>query len=395
MVLVNYEELSYFRVQLQPKSSPLGIPVVRCEVGHGFRFRRLLSSSSLSSPFSHYILTNIQFLLSFAIVVHSFPTLFHVSFNAVLPSQSRSSSPPFLSIFWTLFPRFSSPILSQCTLQHTSHQFLLKSSIHSRVSPNSGCPPVIPMGETSLDAMSMADVGGVVLCLFKHRDQFLRKTLTISGDKVTIKEMAASLTKHIPPFRFTDKQVRANGVQLLLFVLKRRYSKALSCFLFSPFLSWRFAMYNAMQCNAMQCNAMQCNAMQCNAMQCNAMQCNAMQCNAMQCNAMQCNAMQCNAMQCNAMQCNAMQCNAMQCNAMQCNAMQCNAMQCNAMQCNAMQCNAMQCNAMQCNAMQCNAMQCNAMQCNAMQCNAMQYYEKQYNTTLLSRTWKFILQRSS
>ncbi|KAI0242300.1 NmrA-like family domain-containing protein 1 [Lamellibrachia satsuma] len=71
---------------------------------------------------------------------------------------------------------------------------------------------LIPMGATSLDAISVADIGGVVQYLFDHRDQFIHKTLTISGDKVTVKEMAASLTKHIPPFLFKDKQVSAQDV---------------------------------------------------------------------------------------------------------------------------------------------------------------------------------------
>ena len=75
-----------------------------------------------------------------------------------------------------------------------------------------GYPSVIPMGATSLDAISVADIGGVVQYLFDHRDQFIHKTLTISGDKVTVKEMAASLTKHIPPFLFKDKQVSAQDV---------------------------------------------------------------------------------------------------------------------------------------------------------------------------------------
>ena len=58
--------------------------------------------------------------------------------------------------------------------------------------------PVIPMGHTPLDVISANDVGPVVRAAFADPQSFLHKTLSLSGSKLTVKEIAAILAKHLP-----------------------------------------------------------------------------------------------------------------------------------------------------------------------------------------------------
>ena len=88
----------------------------------GVRFAMVISCylffvfSFLSSLFSHCVLYHQSSTPSFAVALHSPPTLSKslFSLNAMLPSHFRSSSPPFPSTFWASAPfaSFSTPILS-------------------------------------------------------------------------------------------------------------------------------------------------------------------------------------------------------------------------------------------------------------------------------------------
>ena len=104
--------------------SPLVVPVVKGEVCHGY-CRPYVVFSFLSSFCRTMFSINSRQLLSFAVILHSTPTL-----NVVIPSLFRSSSPTFPSSFLAtgLFCEFfishsfhmTSPFLS------TPHTFLLK-----------------------------------------------------------------------------------------------------------------------------------------------------------------------------------------------------------------------------------------------------------------------------
>ena len=66
---------------------------------------------------------------------------------------------------------------------------------------------VLPTGFTPLDMMSVEDLGPVVLQVLSNRDKFLDKTLSVSGDKLTIREVAFVLNRYLAPKSFRDKQV--------------------------------------------------------------------------------------------------------------------------------------------------------------------------------------------
>lgn len=63
------------------------------------------------------------------------------------------------------------------------------------------------MGITSLDMISVDDVGDIVRVIFNNRTGHLHKTHSVCGDKQTIKEMAQILSRHLSPLYFQDKQV--------------------------------------------------------------------------------------------------------------------------------------------------------------------------------------------
>ncbi|XP_013420211.1 nmrA-like family domain-containing protein 1 [Lingula anatina] len=65
---------------------------------------------------------------------------------------------------------------------------------------------VIPMGHIPLDMMSVEDLGPVVHQLFNHAGQFMDKTISLSGEKTTIKEMAQMFGRQLGK-SFIDKQV--------------------------------------------------------------------------------------------------------------------------------------------------------------------------------------------
>ncbi|XP_012943193.1 nmrA-like family domain-containing protein 1 [Aplysia californica] len=65
----------------------------------------------------------------------------------------------------------------------------------------------IPMGQTPLDMMSVDDVGGIVVSVLLNRDFYLDKTVSVCGDKITVREMALALSKYLRPKVFKDKQL--------------------------------------------------------------------------------------------------------------------------------------------------------------------------------------------
>lgn len=66
---------------------------------------------------------------------------------------------------------------------------------------------VIPMGVTPFNMMSVEDVGDIVGIIFSNKTAFLEKTLSVCGDKLTVREMAAYLSRHLAPTQFKEKQV--------------------------------------------------------------------------------------------------------------------------------------------------------------------------------------------
>lgn len=68
----------------------------------------------------------------------------------------------------------------------------------------------IPMGETPLDLVSVEDVGQVARTVFLNKNPFLNKTLSLCGEKLTIREIAAQLTHYLRPYVFKDKPITVN-----------------------------------------------------------------------------------------------------------------------------------------------------------------------------------------
>ncbi|KAL5011329.1 hypothetical protein ScPMuIL_009880 [Solemya velum] len=69
---------------------------------------------------------------------------------------------------------------------------------------------VLPMGNTSLDLLHVGDMGHVVCAVLKDKNRYLSKTISMSGCKLTIKEIAAFLSRGLAPLRFGYKQVTLN-----------------------------------------------------------------------------------------------------------------------------------------------------------------------------------------
>lgn len=68
---------------------------------------------------------------------------------------------------------------------------------------------VIPMGVIPFNMMSVEDVGDIVGIIFSNKTAFLEKTLSVCGDKLTVREMAAYLSRHLAPTQFKEKQLTA------------------------------------------------------------------------------------------------------------------------------------------------------------------------------------------
>ena len=65
----------------------------------------------------------------------------------------------------------------------------------------------IPMGQAPLDMINADDVGGVVCNIFRQGTADIHKTFSLSGDKLTVPEMAALMSGYLAPRVFRDTQV--------------------------------------------------------------------------------------------------------------------------------------------------------------------------------------------
>ncbi|XP_052223047.1 nmrA-like family domain-containing protein 1 isoform X2 [Dreissena polymorpha] len=77
------------------------------------------------------------------------------------------------------------------------------------------CVLEIPMGETPLDLISVEDIGEVARTVFCNTPSYLDKTLSLCGEKITIREIAAELTRALPPMLFKDKPITVNDYKKL------------------------------------------------------------------------------------------------------------------------------------------------------------------------------------
>ena len=63
------------------------------------------------------------------------------------------------------------------------------------------------MGTTPLHLIALDDVGEVVRQMFNNRRAFVDKTVGVCGDILTIRDIAATLTRVLTPKVFADKPV--------------------------------------------------------------------------------------------------------------------------------------------------------------------------------------------
>ena len=70
------------------------------------------------------------------------------------------------------------------------------------------------MGVTPLNMISAEDVGEIVNIILTNKATYLNKTLSICGDKLTVREMAAYLSRHLAPIHFKERQVCIYNVLL-------------------------------------------------------------------------------------------------------------------------------------------------------------------------------------
>ena len=63
------------------------------------------------------------------------------------------------------------------------------------------------MGETPLDLISVEDIGEVARTVLLNKAAYLDKTLSLCGDKLTIREIAAELSRALTPLYIKDKPV--------------------------------------------------------------------------------------------------------------------------------------------------------------------------------------------
>ena len=115
-------------VALPQCCSPLVVPVVKGVVGH-CRYPLFLNFSFFSL-FSHCDLYHKSPTPIFCCYSSFSSRSFQISFNAVLPSHSRSSSLPFPSTFWA---SDLLAILPTYSFQPTPLKFLLKTFLHSNL----------------------------------------------------------------------------------------------------------------------------------------------------------------------------------------------------------------------------------------------------------------------
>ncbi|XP_067661050.1 nmrA-like family domain-containing protein 1 [Haliotis asinina] len=75
----------------------------------------------------------------------------------------------------------------------------------------------LPIGQAPLDMISINDIGDIVRKIFLNRDVYLNKTISVCGDKITMREIAQILTTHLKPKVFREKQISVNDYKMLDF----------------------------------------------------------------------------------------------------------------------------------------------------------------------------------
>ncbi|XP_046556629.1 nmrA-like family domain-containing protein 1 [Haliotis rubra] len=75
----------------------------------------------------------------------------------------------------------------------------------------------LPIGQAPLDMISIDNIGDIVRKIFFNRDVYLNKTISVCGDKITIREIAQILTTHLKPKVFKEKQISVNDYKMLDF----------------------------------------------------------------------------------------------------------------------------------------------------------------------------------
>ncbi|XP_071111659.1 nmrA-like family domain-containing protein 1 [Haliotis cracherodii] len=75
----------------------------------------------------------------------------------------------------------------------------------------------LPIGQAPLDMICIDNIGDVVRKIFLCRDMYLNKTVSVCGDKLTIREIAQILTTHLKPKTFKEKQISVNDYKMLDF----------------------------------------------------------------------------------------------------------------------------------------------------------------------------------
>ncbi|KAL3870486.1 hypothetical protein ACJMK2_038541 [Sinanodonta woodiana] len=89
----------------------------------------------------------------------------------------------------------------------------------------------IPMGTTPLDMVCVEDIGEIAKLVFKNKEKFLNKTLSVAGDKITVKEMAATLSRHLAPMNFKDRQITLTEYRSLPYPWAKDFANMFDFFL--------------------------------------------------------------------------------------------------------------------------------------------------------------------
>lgn len=73
----------------------------------------------------------------------------------------------------------------------------------------------LPMGSVPMDGVAVRDGGEVIHQIFVREKEFMGKFVGIGGDRLTIEQYAAILSKHLAPKKFVDGKVSAKTNQIL------------------------------------------------------------------------------------------------------------------------------------------------------------------------------------
>ncbi|KAK6167351.1 hypothetical protein SNE40_021402 [Patella caerulea] len=71
----------------------------------------------------------------------------------------------------------------------------------------------LPLDDTSIECMSINDVGRCVYTIITRPKQYLNKTIRISADRLTVQQMADILTKQIEDKRFVCPKIRTKDYE--------------------------------------------------------------------------------------------------------------------------------------------------------------------------------------